>query len=739
MTNHENLARSAIMPSLADRFLFEVEGLSQTLRVTQFSGHEGLSELFRFDVQLYCEDGAIAFDDVVGRPACLTIADAANPRFVHGIVARFEQGEMGKKLTPYHITLVPRAHHLELRSDQRIFQELTAPEIVKKVLEGAGLTAGDDFRISLQRAYVKRTYCVQYAETDWAFVSRLLEEEGIFYFFEHEAAKHVLVLADTPAAYAPIAGDATVPFRPEEGALRGGEDVNHFRYAEGMRSGKVTLRDYNFEKPSLLLEGEAAADRYGDLEVYGYPGDFDAAAAGSSTAKVRLEERQAMRRLGEGGGSCARLVPGFTFSLSEHAREAFNRKWLVLGVSHEGVEAHAFGADDQPPRYDNRFRVVPSDVAFRPPCVTPKPSVRGVQSAIVVGPAGEEIHTDAYGRVKVQFLWDRLGKKDDKSSCWMRVSQLWAGEAWGGMHIPRVGQEVLVDFLDGDPDRPIVVGRVYHGANLPPYALPAEKTKSTIKSSSTPGGGGSNELRFEDKKGSEEVFLHAQKDLTIGVENDKNQTVGHDETLSVTNDRSISVGHDQSTTVAHDASLTVSNDRTASVGNDEKASVGHDQLLSVGNDKTESVGNNLALSVAKVLDLAVGEAASAAFGKGLAVSVGQGQDVEVSGDVNLAIGGSRTTEIKLEDTLKVESKITITCGETKIVVEKNGNVTVEGATLAIKATADVRIEASGKVEVKATGDVKVESSGKVDVKGSGPMSLDASGPVKVKGTNVGIN
>ncbi|MFS8069951.1 MAG: type VI secretion system tip protein TssI/VgrG, partial [Byssovorax sp.] len=463
---------------LSDRFLFEVDGLAQTLRVVRFSGSEGLSELFRFEVIVASEDGAVGFDDIIGKPALLTMrADEDESRYVHGIVARMRQGDFGKKLTTYHLTIVPRPWRLLHRQDCRIFQELTAKEIIQKVLEGAGLTSDTDFRLAVQGSHAVREYCVQYRESDWAFVSRLMEEEGIYYFFEHLADKHLLTIVDKLSAHVPIAGESTIKFRPSLGALSKGEHVHRFHYAEEIRSGKVTIRDYDFKKPGLKLESAEAGASFADLEVYDHPGDYVLPATGDALATLRLQERTSLRKVGEGESACERLIPGSTFTLSEHGREALNRAYLVTRIEHEGAEPAMAESGAEVTRYENRFEVIPDDVPFRPALTTPRPTVKGVQSAIVVGPAGEEIYTDEHGRVKVQFFWDRLGKKDDKSSCWIRVSQVWAGEGWGAMHIPRINQEVLVDFFEGDPDRPIITGRVYHGTNVPPYALPANKTR----------------------------------------------------------------------------------------------------------------------------------------------------------------------------------------------------------------------------------------------------------------------
>jgi type VI secretion system secreted protein VgrG len=492
---------------------FKVKGLDQELRVTRFDGHEGMSELFAFDISLGCAEHDLSFDDIVGSDAVLEIRSGDSVRHVHGIVSDFEQGELGKKVTAYRAVLVPTVWKLRNRRASRIFQDLNVAEIVEKVLTKAGIQASA-FRFALQGTYKKREYCVQYRETDWAFVCRLLEEEGIAFFFEHMEDGHGLVFSDNNAAFAPVAGNASVVFRTSAGALQSDEHVSQFLFSQRVRPEKVTLRDYDFKKPTLSLEQDASSKD--DLEIYDYPGDYDDPKEGARLAKVRLEELRASRRTGDGDAVCPRLVPGFTFTMTEHPRDDFNRKYLVTRVEHHGIVADMGDAGEKV--YENRFQVIPADVPFRPPLVTPKPAVRGVQTAFVVGPAGDEIYTDEHGRVKVHFHWDREGASDDHDSCWIRVAQISAGSAWGAVFLPRIGHEVVVDFIEGDPDRPLVVGSVYHGTNVPPYKLPDDKTKSTIKTNSSTGGGGFNEIRFEDKKSSEEFFMHAQKDLNAVIE-----------------------------------------------------------------------------------------------------------------------------------------------------------------------------------------------------------------------------
>ncbi|APR76628.1 VgrG protein [Minicystis rosea] len=724
------------MAQVEDRFLFSVTDVPRTLRVARFAGVEALCELFHLEITFASEEGVLEIEDVLGRTACLTlIGKDGDDRYVHGVVSRFEEGDAGKKVTLYHATIVPNVWRLQHRHDCRIFQEMTAPEIVKKVLEGARLVAGDDFRLALQGSYRTREYCVQYRESDWAFVCRLLEEEGIGWFFEHHADKHVLVLVDRAAGHSPIAGANTVPFRPPLGALMSEEHVNRFHYAGEVRSGKITVRDYNFQKPALLLEGEARGAADTDLEIYDYPGIYEAPSEGTDVAQIRLEERQALRRVGDGESACPRFAPGFTFTLSEHTREGLNRGYLITRLEYQGFEP-SMGEDASHEgavgaTYENRFECIPSNVPFRPARVTPKPVMRGVQTAIVVGPSGEEIYTDRFGRVKVQFHWDRLGKKDERSSCWMRVSQVWAGEAWGAMHIPRVNQEVIVDFLEGDPDRPLVVGRVYHGTNLPPHTLPSNKTMSTIKSNSTPGGGGFNELRFEDKKGSEEIFLHGQKDMNVVIEHDATRRVGHDESHHVEHDRALEVDNDQREHIHHD--------RTRKVGNDETAEIGHNRTIKVGADHVETISGNMSHAVTKTRTDEIGEDMSFTVGGKLAVGVTSAVSLDMSADMALTVGGASTEEVKLDKAIKVGTKVVLQCGDTTITVEKSGAVKIEGKNIAIDAGSGP-IKLSGQsIAVSSSGEVKIEASGKVEVKGSGQMNIDASGPVKLRGANVGIN
>jgi type VI secretion system secreted protein VgrG len=702
----------------ASKFTFEVDGLGPATSVARFDGHESVSQLFHFQLLLTSSDGQIAGADVIGKPALLTLAmDQSEPRHIHGIVSRFEHGEEGHKLSTYQATLVPKVWRLQHRRDSRIFQEMTVPEIIEKVLETAGLGA-DDYRLFMESTHAPREYCVQYRESDWAFISRLMEEEGICCFFEHSADGHVLVMGDGPNCHSGIVAPDKLPFRGVLGAMAHGESVSRFSTADEVRPGKVSLGDFNFKKPDLSLGASSQAAHDDDLEIYDHPGEYDAPDDGASMAKIRLEEWQAVRTVGQGESGCARFVPGFHFTLAEHSRDACNRKYLITSVQHRGSQPQmGEGADGEGPSYTQSFQVIPDGVPYRPARWTARPTINGVQTAIVVGPEGEEIYTDEHGRVKVHFHWDRIGKRNEKSSCWIRVSQLWAGSGWGAVFIPRIGQEVIVDFVEGDPDRPIIVGRVYHGANVPPYPLPAERTKSTIKSDTSPGGGGSNEIRFEDKKGDEEVYLHGQKDWNILIENDKGQEIGHDEALLVKHDRNVEIGNDETVTIGGNETFKVAKVVTGTVGEDMRLAVHGESSVTIDKDHSESIGKSMTVAVGESKNETVGESSTESVGKNKTVSVDESYSVTVTKDMTVAVSKNSKEEVGEKKTLIVGKELAIQVGDATITVKKNGDITVQGKKITVKGSGTIQVEGK-KVEVKSDGEVNVKGSGNVAIKGS---------------------
>lgn len=508
-----------------------------------FTGQEGISQVFRFDLELLSEvNSAIAAEDILGRRVTITIAlPGFKERYLNGFISAFEQSGRDRRFTYYRAQMAPWLWFLGRTASCRMFQDKTVLEIITKVFQDLGFT---DYRNATEETYETREYCVQYRETALNFVSRLMEQYGIFYFFEHDKDKHTLVLADSTSVYQECPDQAQVRFTQITGPLEDEDSISDFSVRYELRPGKYALTDYNFETPTTdlgaSLPSTVTVGGNERLEIYDYPGEYLDRSAGETLARIRMEEEEAAYTVARGVSNCRAFVSGYKFTLTDHYRDDFNQAWTLLGIQHAAsVGGSYYGADRaaEPENYTNTFSAIPASAPFRPPRVTPRPVVQGPQTAVVAGKAGEEIWVDKYGRVKVQFHWDRESQADETSSCWIRVSQLWAGKNWGAMWIPRIGQEVIVDFLEGDPDQPIITGRVYNAVEMPPYELPAERTKSTIKSYSSKGGGGFNEIRFEDKKGSEQIFIHAQNRQDNRVRGNSYETVGGQRHLVVYKDQ----------------------------------------------------------------------------------------------------------------------------------------------------------------------------------------------------------
>jgi type VI secretion system secreted protein VgrG len=496
-----------------------------TLVLTAFEGTEGLSEVFEFSVAALSEQENVNFDDALGRNCSVKIKTyKSGERIFNGTLIRAQW--LGKRddYYAYRLELRPWLWFLRHTSNCKIFKDQSVPDIVKAVFDDRGYT---DYKLKLTQSYAKLEYCVQYRETDFDFVSRLMEEYGIYYFFEHTDDKHTLVLADAPSCHTPMPGVEKVTFLPRGAGDQ--RDRPHFvswTSERNFRSGKFTLNDYDYLKPSASLKADAqGSERYSSskLERYDYPGRYIDRGLGEKLARIRLEAEQALDHRREGHGDAVGLMPGARFKLEQHPTGAENADHLVLRAEHQFEnEAYRSGSEGAGENYAGRYVFLKSDQTYRAPPQTPKPRIYGPQTAKVVGKSGEEIDVDEHGRITVQFHWDR----DKKPSRRVRVAQNWAGKSWGQQIIPRIGHEVVVEFLDGDPDFPLVVGSVYNGENELPYDLPANKTKSGLKSDSSKGGRGYNELALEDKKGSEKVNLRAEKDLDVLVRNKEEREIG---------------------------------------------------------------------------------------------------------------------------------------------------------------------------------------------------------------------
>ncbi|MFO0837816.1 MAG: type VI secretion system tip protein TssI/VgrG [Phycisphaerae bacterium] len=508
------------------------------LRVTAFTGTEGMSRLFSVVVELVSDDAGIALTEMLGKACKLEIRsrETSQVRYIQGIVRRFERTGAGSHLTHYEAEIVPLHWYLTQQHRSRIFQDhnckdMSVPGIVAKVFADAGLPP-DSYRFAIAdaMAYEFREYVVQYRETDMNFISRLMEEVGIYFYFEHTEDGHRIVIADNPSAYGIDPGASQAVFRETTGLSNDRQHVFGLSERCQIQQGAVTLDDFCFVYPKMELQAHQQADRFTALEWSDYPGRYQDRPFGKQYAQIRLEERQCARQVMHLRANVRTFQPGYRFTLVEHPNTALNREYLVTQVSHVGRQSQS-GQEEAvgeiPARsYEANVTVLPIEIVFRPPYVSRRPTVQGSQTAIVVGPKEEEIHTDAYGRVKVQFHWDRYGTYDEFSSCWIRVSQGMAGGQYGMMFLPRVGQEVIVDFLEGDPDRPIITGRVYNNDHMPPYALPDHKTISTIRTCSSKGAKGGNEIRFEDAKGKEQLFFHAQNALHVRALGSRFETVG---------------------------------------------------------------------------------------------------------------------------------------------------------------------------------------------------------------------
>lgn len=532
------------------QFTLTASGLpEQTLVVVDFSLSEGLSSPFVLHVGLASADPAIAFDAVLDEAATLFIwREGELQRSITGMVSSFEQGDTGFRQTRYSMVIRPDFWRTSLRHNSRIFQQQSIQTIVASLLQENGI---NDFAFALRNPHPEREFCVQYQESDFHFIQRLTAEEGMFYYFEFANGKNTLIFADDVGSLPP---GAVLPYNPTKAAQAKELSINTFKRSAQVRTASVQLKDYTFKNPNWAAEFNEQAreleNQRPDYEHFDFPGRFKDEQHGQDFTRYRLEALRNDANLGQGESNDFRLQPGQLFTLTSHPRADLNRKWQLVSIQHHGKQMQALEQEsgDQGTVLFNSFSFIPASQSWRPTPL-PKPVVDGPQIAMVVGPPGEEIYCDQYGRIRLQFLWDRYGKSNDNSSCWIRVTQPWAGQGWGMLAIPRIGQEVVVDFLHGDPDQPIVTGRTYHANNIPPGTLPGSKTQMAFRSK-THKGEGFNELRFEDEKNSEGLFMHAQKDMTTNVLNDRVTTVVHDHTESVGHDQVISVRNDRHKEVA---------------------------------------------------------------------------------------------------------------------------------------------------------------------------------------------
>jgi type VI secretion system secreted protein VgrG len=693
---------------------------------------EELSRLSEFHIDLLSEKPDIDLDQILGKMVTvkLELVDRAGYRFYNGYVTRFSQGGMYGRYHLYHAIVRPWLWFLTRTADCKIFQDMPVPDIIKAVFGDHGTA---DFAFELTGSYRPWVYCVQYRETDFNFVSRLMEEEGIYYYFRHTDGHDTLVLTDSVGKHAPAATCAKLPFIPPGRLVRPElEHVSAWDFSREIQPGVYVHDDYDFKKPPLDLKTQKVLARGytpSDYEMFDYPGHYELKPDGDQYALMRIEELGARYEAARGVTNARNLSTGHLLTLEGCPRDDQNCEHLVLSSVHD-LEFSAYeGLPQQgPAEYRCSFEAMSTKEQFRPQRSTPKPFVQGPQTAEVVGPGGDEIYVDQYGRVKVQFHWDRYHTKNEESSCWIRVSSPWAGKVWGAIALPRIGQEVIVDFLEGDPDQPIITGRVYNAIQMPPYDLPANKTQSGVKSRSTLYGGADNfnEIRFEDKKGVEQLFIHAERNQDIEVEKDETHWVGRDRKKTIDHDETSHIQHDRTETVDNNETITIGMNRTERVGVNESITVGGNRTITVSQNetatvalqRTHTVGVNETITVGAAQQITVGGFQALTVGALQAISVGANQTTNVGNNLSTSVasnesrkvGGGRTTDIGKSDGTKVAQNwvvdagdsVTIKTGDASITMKKDGTISIRGK--------DISIQGSGKIQVKASGQMVLKGS-----------------------------
>jgi type VI secretion system secreted protein VgrG len=725
-----------------------------------FTGSEAISQPFQFDLDLLSENDSIKFQDIVGQNVTLRLFDTeGKERHWNGFITRFSQGARSDRLTQYHARMEPWLWFLTRKSDCRIFQSVSAPDIIQSIFKELGF---HDVKFRLYGTFEPREYCVQYRETDFNFVSRLMEEEGICYYFLHDDGKHTMVLANDLSAHDPCPVQSTARYDTRPGALAYEDTVTEWQSQEEFRSGAWAQTDYNFETPSASLG--VSVNGKNSYEIFDYTGEYRARGAGDRVARIRLQEQRAPEVVCHGAGACRSFSSGSLFTLKEHYRSDQNQQYLLTSVHHAGTQGGDYeaGSGDSEITYHNSFECIPSSTPFRPARVTPEPVVQGCQTAVVVGPGGEEIYTDKYGRVKVQFFWDRQGKKNANSSCWMRVSYPWAGQQWGAIHIPRIGQEVIVGFLEGDPDQPIIVGRVYNAEQMPPFPLPGKAVISGVKSNSTKGGGGFNEISMDDTKGNELINIHAQFDQQKKVERDERVDIGRDRTEHVRRDEKITIDHDRTEEVKHDETIKIGNDKRELVQRDRTLEVDRDKTETVIRNKTIQVGGNQSEKIDGAVSIVIGKTLSESVLLNYAETVVGAMEMSVGGALAISVGGilgETVAGVKTEtigaakaETIGGSKSLTIAkdysqniAGAVKLNVAKDlteqiaGKHREETGKEFMVSAKKIELTAEDEIHIKAgSAELILKKNGDITIKGN-KINLQGDGDVVIKGSKVKAN
>ena len=761
---------------------------ADTLTFTHLTGRDEVSHCFAYTVGFVSTDPEIDPLKMLG--GAISVEGESDPkRWFSGHATDFRLTRIEDRLAYYEAVVRPWLWFLGNTTDCRIFQNMSVVDIVEKIFSKYGTSK---FEKRLQGSYPPRDYCVQYDETDLDFVQRLLEHEGIMYFFEHGDGEHKLILVDAMSKLKPPKGYEKVPYHFEgQGARRDVEYITEWVPGSSVRPGAYAHTDYDFKKPGadLMAKSEQPfGHKLASGENYRQPGAHLEVGRGDAIAAIRREELQAVHQRIAAAGTVRGLFSGCTFKLDGFPRDDQNQEYLVLSVEYRVFDpGYRSGIETKGESFTVVLGVAPTSLPYRPPRITPRPIMRGPQTARVVGPSGEEIFTDEYARVKVQFYWDREGKKDQNSSCFVRVSQTWSGSGFGFIQIPRIGQEVIVDFIEGDPDLPIITGRVYNAAQMPPYGLPGNATQSGWKSDSSKGGGGYNELMFEDKAGSELVNFQAQKDHNLLIKHDRTKLVQHDQSDRIDNNAKHSVGANLDEDVGKNKTVKVGVDQTTDIGSNDTETVGSNRALTVGSNETINIGSNstetiganhaqtvviaqaITVGAARVDSVGatetrtVGAAQTNTIGASRSVSVGAAQShdigaddswqvasnqgVQIGKDQSFKIAGGQTLEIGKGRSSKIADDDATEVGGGRALKVAKGSLVEVGEDGAIKIGKDLLIDAgdsvvikcgSAAISMKKDGTISIEGKD-ITVKGSGKINVKASGDITMKGSEIKQN
>ena len=664
---------------------------------------EELGRMFEINLELLSKQGDIKLSDLLGQGVTVTVElPTGGERYFHGLVSRFVQEGMLGNYHIYRATLRPWLWFLTRTADCRIFQKMTVPAIVKQVFGDQGF---NNFEDKLNGQYTAWDYRVQYRETAFAFLSRLMEHEGIYYFFKHEKDKHTLELCDGPSSHATATGYETVPYYPPSLRTPRVEHIWQWELWQEVQSVKTSLADYDFTRPSVQLRSQlnvspARTHTLANGETFDYPGYYQQSADGDAYVKVRLDEWSTQFEQVGGRGNPRGLSAGGLFTLSGYGREDQNRDYLIVATE-SSLESNIYetGKDQKGPTYECRLRAIANAQTFRPARITPKSTVRGPQTAVVVGPSDAEIYTDEYGRIKVQFFWDRVGTNDENSSCWVRVGQSWAGSTWGTMFIPRIGQEVIVDFLEGDPDQPIVTGSVYNANQMPPFPLTANMTQSGIKTHSTKQGTNDNfnELRFEDKKGGEEIFFHAERDFNREVENDDTLAVG----LEKGSDGNLKIGvagkatGNQTITLLNNQKVTIGTKvgSTAPPDGSQTVDIWKNQTVTIGKGAANCQDGSQTLTIFKDQTVVIGDPSQADGNQTVTINKSRTVTLKTGDDSLTVTQGNQTIQIKAgASSLEAMQSILLKVGGNSIKIAPDG-ITIKGVLVSIEGQAAFKAKA----------------------------------------------